>query len=335
VKQATITFRIALMCAAAGLALGATGARADLLSQCKDSKDGKIRLYSCGELLKKNNLTAPVRADVYRARGDAYADRAHHQEAIADYSEAIKLRSDDWESYYGRGQARLAVKDLDGAIADLSQAIRYKSDAPGLFVARGYAQLIKGNAGEAIADFTIAIRLDPKNASALNNRGLAYRKGGQLDAAIEDYTAAIGLNPVYALAYNNRGYVYEAKGNKQAAASDFRRALALDPTLVGARSGLKRLGEPETVAAETDQLIAQGRELAQRNCAWCHAIGKTGESANPRAPAWRDLNKRHPVQALRTPLTRGIARPHDEMPKFKLSDDETDKIVAYINSLNP
>ena len=44
---------------------------------------------------------------------------------------------------------------------------------------------------------------------------------------------------------------------------------------------------------------------------------------------------RHPIQALREPLTRGIARPHDEMPRFQLSDDETDTIIAYINSLNP
>jgi tetratricopeptide (TPR) repeat protein len=195
--------------------------------------------------------------------------------------------------------------------------------------------LVKGNADEAVADFTVAIRLDPKNASALNNRGLAYRKKGDLDAAIKDYTGAIELNPIYALAYNNRGYVFEAKGDKQAAAADFRRALALDPSLVGAKEGLKRLGEPAVAAAESDRLISEGRLLAERNCAWCHAIGKTGDSPNPRAPRWRELGKRHPILALREPLTRGIARPHDEMPKFELSDEETDRIVAYINSLAP
>jgi len=31
----------------------------------------------------------------------------------------------------------------------------------------------------------------------------------------------------------------------------------------------------------------------------------------------------------------GIARPHDDMPKFELSDNEIDTIVAYINSLSP
>jgi mono/diheme cytochrome c family protein len=39
------------------------------------------------------------------------------------------------------------------------------------------------------------------------------------------------------------------------------------------------------------------------------------------------------MQALREPLTRGIAAPHDEMPKFQLGEAEVDKVIAYINSL--
>lgn len=276
-----------------------------------------------------------MRADAYRARGEAHADRAEHKKAIADFSEAINLRPKDGQAYYGRAQSRLAIQHPITAVADFSEAIKYMGNSPGLFVARGYAQLVKGAPDQAISDFSVAIRLDPKSASALNNRGLAYRKKGDLDNAIKDYTAAIALNPVYALAFNNRGYVYEAKGDKKAAASDFRRALALDPSLIGAKKGLERIGEPGIAGNESEMLIAKGKKLAQKNCAWCHAIGKTGKSANPSAPAWRDLHRRHPIQALRDPLTRGIGRPHDEMPQFKLSDDEVDTIVAYINSLGP
>jgi tetratricopeptide (TPR) repeat protein len=333
VRQTAQTAKMAL--AALGLVLIAGGAQADPLADCKEGKVGEVRIAACSEVIA-NKTTAPqARAEAYRIRAEAYSQRAAHKKAVADFTEAIRLKADDGASYYGRGAARLALADVDGAIADFTQAIRYSGSSAGLYVARGYAQLVKGNAGEAVADFTVAIRLDPKSASAFNNRGLAYRKKGDLDNAIKDYTSAIGLNPIYAIAYNNRGYVLEAKGDKRAAAADFRRALSLDPSLVGARKGLKRLGEPEAAAAETDKLIERGRLLAERNCAWCHAIGKTGDSPNPRAPRWRDLYKRHPIQALRDPLTRGIARPHDEMPKFQLSDAETDTIVAYINSLNP
>ena len=45
------------------------------------------------------------------------------------------------------------------------------------------------------------------------------------------------------------------------------------------------------------------------------------------------MQERHPVLALRTPLSRGIAAPHDEMPSFQLTDAEIAKIIAYIHSL--
>jgi tetratricopeptide (TPR) repeat protein len=326
---------VKLMLAAAGLALVSAAANADRLTDCRKSTVGEVRVAACSEVIATKATPPEALADAHRIRADAYSDRARYNEAIADYAEAIRLKADDSAAYYGRGAARLALKDVDGAIDDFTQASRYNSTSAGLYVARGYAELVKGAAGEAIADFTVAIRLDPKNAGAFNNRGLAYRKKGDNDNAINDYASAIGINPIYAIAYNNRAYALESKGDKKGAAADFRRALSLDPSLVGAKDGLKRLGEPEILSAETEKLIQKGQQLAERNCAWCHAVGKTGDSPNPRAPRWRELYQRHPIQALREPLTRAIARPHDEMPRFQLSDDETDTIVAYINSLNP
>ena len=317
------------------VALGAGAAQADRLKDCRESRINAVRIIACSEVVADNATPPAARIEAYRTRADAYVERAAHTDAIADYSEVLRLKPDDGASYYGRGQARLALNQTDGALSDFTQAIRLSGDSPGLYIARGYAQLVKGNANESIADFTVAIRLDPKNASAFNNRGLAWRKKGDVDNAIRDYTAAISLNPIYALAYNNRGYVFESRGERKAAAADFRRALSLDPSLVGAKNGLKRLGEPVTVSTESDKLIAAGRALAEKNCAWCHAIGKTGDSPHLRAPAWRDLHRRHPILALRDPLTRGIGRPHDEMPRFELTDNEIDTIVAYINSLGP
>ena len=56
---------------------------------------------------------------------------------------------------------------------------------------------------------------------------------------------------------------------------------------------------------------------------------------NKKAPEFRTLHARHPNLAMREPLSRGIAAPHDEMPKFTLAGPEIDAIVAYINNLSP
>lgn len=332
--QGTIKLRGA-MSAGLLLALGSAAARADIVADCNESKIGPARISACTEIIDGKEIPPGARAIAYRNRAEAYAQRAANEKAIADYTQALRLNAKDAVAYAGRGRVRLTKGATKNAIADLGEAIRLEPNIASLYVLRGYAHLVKGNKRAAIADYTQAIRLDPKNVTAYNNRGLAYRKKGDLKRALADYTQAIQLNPSYALAYNNRGYLFEAQGNKSAAADNFRKALSLDPSLVGAKKGLKRIGESSFLAAESDKLVAEGQLLAKKNCAWCHAIGKNGNSPNKRAPRWRDLQKRHPIQALRDPLTRGIARPHDEMPDFDLSDREIDVIIAYINSLSP
>jgi mono/diheme cytochrome c family protein len=194
---------------------------------------------------------------------------------------------------------------------------------------------VRGDTTAAIADFTEAIRLNPKSASTFNRRGLAYRRSGDLTRAVEDYTSAIALNPAYALAFNNRGYVYEAQGHKDEAIADFKSAILLDPSLIGARDGLRRLGAAEALLAEAEARVQQGKSLVEKNCTPCHAVGPAGDSPNKKAPPFRTLHARHPNLALREPLSRGIAAPHDEMPRFALSSAEIDSIVAYVNNLAP
>jgi hypothetical protein len=82
----------------------------------------------------------------------------------------------------------------------------------------------------------------------------------------DDYSTSIALNPIYALAYNNRAYVYEAQGRNDEAIVDFKSALLLDPSLIGARDGLRRLGAPETLLAQAEARVQQGKSLVEKNC---------------------------------------------------------------------
>ena len=77
-----------LAAAAAGLALAATSASADVQSDCKESRDGELRIRACGQIIDARTASPSLRAEAYRARASAYAARAATREAIADYSEA-------------------------------------------------------------------------------------------------------------------------------------------------------------------------------------------------------------------------------------------------------
>jgi tetratricopeptide (TPR) repeat protein len=313
----------------------ANRAAADILADCTQPRGSQAKLRACSDVIASPAYGAAEKALAYRNRGTSRADAGANAQAAADFGHAIRLRPDDASGYAGRARARLALRDVAGAIDDYSEALRLTPGTASLYVGRGHARFVKGDPSGAIADFTEALRLNPQSPSTLNRRGLAYRRSGDLARAIEDYTSAITLNPVYALAYNNRGYVYEAQGRKDDAIADFQAALLLDPSLIGARDGLARLGIPAALLAETEQRVQEGKALVEQNCSGCHAVGARGASPNVRAPEFRNLHERHPGLALREPLSRGIAAPHDEMPKFALSGPQIDTVVAYINSLRP
>ena len=82
--------------------------------------------------------------------------------------------------------------------------------------------------------------------------------------------------------------------------------------------------------------IERGRAFAQRNCAACHAIGRTGASAY--APPFRTLHERYDVEALAEALAEGIVVGHwgeRQMPQFVLTPAQIDDLLAYLKSLEP
>jgi len=85
------------------------------------------------------------------------------------------------------------------------------------------------------------------------------------------------------------------------------------------------------------QAIAQnsrrGEELLTQNCASCHAIGRSGESPNKSAPAFRSLGQRYPIESLEEALGEGIMSGHPDMPEFTFDAKDVGAIIAYLKSI--
>jgi mono/diheme cytochrome c family protein len=79
--------------------------------------------------------------------------------------------------------------------------------------------------------------------------------------------------------------------------------------------------------------LALGKALLQRDCARCHAIGKTGESPRRDAPAFHTLGRRYPIESLEEALGEGIITGHNDMPEFKFSPADVGAIIAYLKSI--
>jgi len=73
--------------------------------------------------------------------------------------------------------------------------------------------------------------------------------------------------------------------------------------------------------------------LLTKNCARCHAIGRTGTSSHAEAPPFRTLSKKYPIEGLAESLAEGLFTGHPDMPEFKFEADEVGAILDYLTSI--
>jgi cytochrome c len=86
-------------------------------------------------------------------------------------------------------------------------------------------------------------------------------------------------------------------------------------------------------ADELTALQRQGRTLAERICAPCHAVGRTDQSPHIGAPPFRDLDRRIDLDALTTQLRKGLTSGHPDMPTFRFTRQDARAFVAYLRSI--
>ena len=177
--------------------------------------------------ITKQRIHESAYAEFYR--GFTSQAKGGHDNAIADYNEALRLRPDYPEAYYGRGIVKQALDRSDEAIADYNEALRLKPDFPEAYNNRGNAKQALGRRDEAIADYNEALRLKPDFPEAYNNRGRAKQALDRSNEAIADYNEALRLRPDYPEAYNNRGNAKQALGRRDEAIADYNEALRLRP----------------------------------------------------------------------------------------------------------
>jgi cytochrome c len=82
-------------------------------------------------------------------------------------------------------------------------------------------------------------------------------------------------------------------------------------------------------------LIARGYAIAKNRCGRCHAVGKTGESTNPKSPPFRYLSRRYPLADLEEALAEGIIVGHEgvEMPHFQFRPPMIAALMAYMDAV--
>jgi tetratricopeptide (TPR) repeat protein len=214
-------------------------------------------------ITQRPQQTATITAGTYLDRGLQAMNKKEYDTAIADFTEAIRLDSNNARFYFYRGVAYRSKNDNDRAISDFDNAIRLNPNLANAYLNRASVYLnIKKDYDRAISDYDNAIRLNPNYAGAYLDRGVAYWNKNDYDRAISDYDNSIRLNPNYAMAYNNRGNAYYSKSDYDRAISDYGNAIRLDPNLAMAYNNRSRAYRNK---GDYDRAISDGSNAIRLN----------------------------------------------------------------------
>jgi len=179
-----------------------------------------------------------------RDSGDAANDpRMAIQEALARHH--IQNNPDDFEAHYNLGALLQMKSDLPGAIAQFSEAVRLRPDNPTANNALGAMLLASSRADEAIPYLNAALRSRADYFDAHYNLGNALAAQGDFQGALAHFRAAVRLNPQDAGAEANLGSALAETGDLKEARSHFQRALQIDPKNELARENLEQLNRDD------------------------------------------------------------------------------------------
>jgi tetratricopeptide (TPR) repeat protein len=119
---------------------------------------------------------APNLASALQQRASVYMNERKFPEAIADYSEALKVKSDDPNIFERRAYAEIQLKDYDKALHDYNQAIKLSPEDPKYYQVRAFIYQTKGDFKAALTDVDKVLKLDPNNQDALQRKNFLEAK---------------------------------------------------------------------------------------------------------------------------------------------------------------
>ena len=132
------------------------------------------------EMLRKasamDHKYADELADVYQGRGYASAKNQQYQEAIADFTEAIKIKSNDPRAYEQRAAVEMKMYAYDKALADYAELIKLKPKEVRYSNFRAYIYEAKEDIQNSMAETEKALQIDPNNQEAKERKQRLERK---------------------------------------------------------------------------------------------------------------------------------------------------------------
>ena len=169
---------------------------------------------------------------ILKGRGNSYKLLKDYGNALADYSEKIKISSNlgiqDYVDYMSRGDVYDTMGEYKNALLDYNKSIQLNNKNAVLYVLRAELLHKKGNIDEAIADCNSALKLGWEHKERMYNiRAFCYLRKGDYTRAKNDVESALAINNNSGEAYYYRGIINFVMDNYDQAIRDCDKAISL------------------------------------------------------------------------------------------------------------
>ncbi len=201
----------------------------------------------------------PGYAHAHTSLGLLLFEKGRIDDAITQYTIALREDPDEVYAHANLANALLLQGHSTEAIAHYTEALRIDPDVAEVHGGYGRTLAAQHRLPEAIAEYGVALRLKPDDAEAHNNLANALADSGARDQALAHYTAALRIRPTYAAAHANLALFLAEQGRFPDAAEHYRTALRLEPGNARVHADLGNVlaadGKLEEAAKEYDEAI--------------------------------------------------------------------------------
>jgi tetratricopeptide (TPR) repeat protein len=150
-------------------------------------------------------------------------------DSVTLWRHALDVTADNYLAHDNLGVFLWKRGERTEALAHYTEAVRINPAFASAHYNLSVALAARGQADQAIEHVREAVRLNPRHAPAQHNLGMALWTRGRLDEAADHCTAALAVNPAYASAWHVLGAARWQQGRNDEAIACYRRAVELGP----------------------------------------------------------------------------------------------------------
>lgn len=161
-------------------------------------------------------------------RGLEFAKRRAKDEALAEFSKAIAVDSNNAQAYLLRGGILLGRGDSMGSLLDFDMAVKLSPTNARAYAARAASRMMSLANADAMPDLRRAIELDPSNTINYFSYADCCLALSLTNEAIKTYDAVVEMNPEKSFVFWKRGQFRERVGSNALAIEDYMTAQRLD-----------------------------------------------------------------------------------------------------------